>query len=195
MPLSLTDIMELLLLYKYLFLFLIVMLEGPIATIIAGFVISVGQMNFWISYLVILAADTAGDAFYYAVGYYGRTAFIEKWGKYVGLHTDRIERLERHFGKHTGKTLIIGKVSHGIGGAVLVAAGIARVHLGRYLFYNCLASIPKSLVLLIVGYYFGQAYAQIDHYFTYAAIGMFGIAIFTTLLYTGIHRLGKEYES
>jgi membrane protein DedA with SNARE-associated domain len=107
----------------------------------------------------------------------------------------RVVKIERHFGKHTGKTLIVGKMSHGVGGAILVAAGMAKIPFWKYVWFNTLASIPKSLGLLIIGYYFGHAYNQIDHYFTYAALGMLGIAILTAVMYTVIHKLGTKYES
>jgi len=40
-------------------------------------------------------------------------------------------------------------------------------------------TIPKTVLLLIVGYYFGRAYVQIGKYFDYAAFG-------TILLLVGV---------
>jgi len=195
MSFSLAHIMELILLYKYAFLLLIVIIEGPIATILAGFITSLGELNFLLAYITVVVGDLIGDVLYYGIGYWGRTGFIEKWGKYLGLHADRIAQLERHFQKHSGKTLVIGKFSHGIGGAVLVAAGMARISLVQYLWYNTVAAIPKSLALLLIGYYFGHAYTQIDHYFVYAAAVMTGLAILTGVMYTFLHKMENRLDS
>ena len=83
---------------------------------------------------------------YYELGYYGRQRLINRWGHFLGITLERVERLEKHFEKHSGKTLIIGKLSHGVGAVVLVAAGIARVPFRKFIWDNFIHSLPKSLL-------------------------------------------------
>lgn len=142
----LQQIIFLLTAHKYLFLFPVVVVEGPIITVIAGFLSSLGPLNIFIAYAVVVVGDIVGDIMYYALGYYGRQRFINRWGRFLGITLERVERLEKHFEKHSGRTLIIGKLSHGVGAVVLVAAGIARVPFRKFVWYNFIPSLPKSLL-------------------------------------------------
>ncbi len=174
---SLSQILNWLIIYKYLVLFPIAVIEGPIITIISGFLVSLGSLNFLTAYLVLISGDMVGDLFYYSLGYFGRIQFINRWGKYLGFKLEQISALEKHYSKHGGKTLLLGKFTQIGGGPVLVTAGIIKMPLKKFLFYNFVFTVPKSLVLLIVGFYFGQAYEQINKY--YNKIGL----IITILLF------------
>jgi membrane protein DedA with SNARE-associated domain len=191
---SFQQIIILLATYKYFFLFPVVVVEGPIITVIAGFLSSLGHLNIFITYMVVVAGDIAGDSMYYAFGYYGRRRFIERWGRFLGITLERVQRLEKHFKKHSGKTLITGKLSHAIGAVVLVAAGIAKVPFGKFFWYSLLSTLPKSLILLLIGFYFGEAYNKIKMYLDYTAIGTIGLAILFIAIYFITKKVSKKYE-
>jgi membrane-associated protein len=179
--------------HKYLFLFPVVVVEGPIITVIAGFLSSLGLFNIFIAYAVVVVGDIVGDIIYYALGYYGGQRFVKRWGRFLGITLERVERLEKHFEKHSGKTLIIGKLSHGIGGVVLVAAGIARMPLRKLVLYDFIPTLPKSLILLLIGYYSGESYIKISSYLDYAAIGTVVAAVIFIVIYFMMRRLSKKY--
>jgi membrane-associated protein len=179
--------------HKYLFLFPVVVVEGPIITVIAGFLSSLGLFNIFIAYAVVVVGDIVGDIIYYALGYYGGQRFVKRWGRFLGITLERVERLEKHFEKHSGKTLIIGKLSHGIGGVVLVAAGIAKMPLRKLVLYDFIPTLPKSLILLLIGYYSGESYIKISLYLDYAAIGTVVAAVIFIVIYFMMRRLSKKY--
>jgi membrane protein DedA with SNARE-associated domain len=188
---SLSEVVILLENYKYLFLFPIVVIEGPIITVIAGLLISLGRINMFISYPLIVFADVMGDSIYYAIGFYGRLGFIERWGRFFGITKERVVKIENHFTNHTGKTLITGKLTHFAGAVILVAAGVAKVPYWRFVWYNFLPTIPKSLALLLVGYYFGKAYQQIDSYFNEIGLVVFVILAAVLTVYILIKKFRK----
>lgn len=163
--------------YKYAALFPLVALEGPIISVLAGFLASLGIFNFLAVFSVIVAGDVTGDFLHYAVGRWGRKKFIDRWGHNFGVTNERVARIEKHFERHKTKTLLLGKISHGIGGIPLVAAGIARMPIGDFLLINFAATIPKSLLLLLIGYFFGQAAAKINSIFDLIAIAIAGAAV------------------
>lgn len=158
---SFAQLIALLTTYKYALLFPLVVIEGPIVTVLGAFLASMGYMNIFAVYAVVIVGDVVGDCFYYAMGRWGGKPFLTRWGKYFGITNERVLRLEQHFEHHTRKTLVIGKLTHAIGVVVLVAAGIARVSFWEFVVFNFLPTLPKSLVFLLVGYYFGQAYHQV----------------------------------
>src|SRR3989338_1390938 len=85
---SVAQIIGWLLLYRYVALFSVVAIEGPISTLIAGYLSSLGLLNFWIAYVVAVSGDLASDAGYYALGRFGRERFVKKYGHYVGIASD-----------------------------------------------------------------------------------------------------------
>jgi membrane-associated protein len=179
--------------YKYLFLFPVVVVEGPIITVIAGFLSSLGIFNIFIAYGVVVVGDIAGDIAYYELGYYGRQRFVTRWGRFLGITLERLEQLEKHFEKHSGKTLLIGKLSQGIGGAVLLAAGMAKVPFRKLVLYDFIPTLPKSIILLLIGYYAGESYVKISSYFDYAAIGTIVASVIFIVVYFMMGRVSKKY--
>ncbi len=169
--------------YKYLALFPLAVAEGPIITVLAGFFVSLGQLNFWLAYIIIVAGDLIGDAIHYFIGRLGGEKFITKWGHHIGINENQVTSLEKQFDKRGSQLLFIGKMSHGIGGAFLVAAGIIKMPFDKFIFSNMLATLLKSLILLLVGYYFGQALSTINSYLERIALISIGLAIFAFLIY------------
>jgi len=187
---SFQEIIILLTAYKYFFLFPVVIVEGPIITVIAGFLSSLGILNIFIAYAVVVAGDIVGDSLYYSLGYYGRQEFIGRWGRFLWITPERVKHLEKHFKKHSGKTLMFGKLSHAIGGVVLVAAGASKMPFRKFIWYTFLPTLPKSLIFLLIGFYFGEAYRQIDGYFSYATLCIF----FATILVAAVYFFSKKFK-
>ena len=169
--------------YKYFALFPLAVLEGPIITVLTGFFSSLGHINFSLAYLVIIAGDLAGDALHYSLGRFGREKFIDRWGRYIGADKERVESLERQFAKRGSKLLFIGKMAHGVGGAFLVAAGVIKMPFGKFLFSNFLATLLKSFLFLLAGFYFGRALATINTYLEKISLLTLGAAGLAFLLY------------
>lgn len=192
---SLEQIIEWLLVYKYIVLFPVMVIEGPIITIIAGFLSSLELLNIYIAFFVVVVADLLGDFIYYSIGRWGRKKFIDKWGKYIGIDPLKIEKLENHFLKHRKKTLIIGKISHAIGAPILVAAGIVKVPIIEFLWVNFLATLPKSFLFIFIGYHFGQAYVRLDQYLEYFTITFIIIGITFVLIYYLYNKYKLRYRA
>jgi len=180
-------ILGLLIAYRYAIFFPLTVVEGPIVTIIAGFLVSLGYMNFLIVYVIAVVGDVVGDVLYYALGRWGSGRIFSR-GSFFGIKVGQLERVEKHFGAHAGKTLLFGKWTHSVGAIILTAAGMAKMPLDKFVFYNTAGSIPKSLALMLIGYYFGRAYQQIDKYFGYASLAMLLIIAVAVAAYFLIKR-------
>ncbi len=175
--------------YKYLVIFPFAVLEGPIITIISGFLASIGQLNFWLALFVVIMGDLVGDTLYYCLGRFGREKFIIRFGKYLGLTEARVEQMERHFQTHPWKTFTFGKFAHGTGSLILVASGLARVPYFEFLGYNIPTTLANSSILIIIGFFFGHAYTQIDSYLKYYSIII--VVVLVVAYFNFIKRYGK----
>ncbi len=183
MHLSITEITNLLIQYRYFILFPIVVFEGPIITVVAGFLTSLGYFNFFTVYAVAVAGDLAGDALHYAVGYWGGGKFIRKYGHYFFMDEKRIIKLEKSFERNGNKMLFIGKMAHGAGGAFLIAAGLVKMPFREFMRSNLLATILKSLTLLLLGFYYGAFLSKINSYLDYIAAIFIGAVIIIAVIY------------
>ncbi len=137
-------------------------LEGPIVTVIAAYLASLAFFDVRLVYLVVVLADLVGDSIFYGLGRRGPGLLSQRWRTRFGVSDARLEALKGHFIKQGGRTLVVGKLTHSAGMVVLLAAGAARMPFWRFLGFNLLATLPKSLVFVIIGYTLGRAYTAID---------------------------------
>src|SRR6185312_6958785 len=87
--------------YKYQVIFPIAIVEGPIITLIAGFLISLGYLSWFPTLILVFFGDMISDSFFYLVGKYGRK-YAERI-KFLKLSEERMLRLENHYQNHPCK--------------------------------------------------------------------------------------------
>ena len=173
--------------YKYLILFPGILFEGPILTMIGGFLASpVGGkvMNVGSVYVVAVLADLTGDVLYYSIGRFSGSRFVEKYRIFLGLTHERLLRLKHYFEKHGTKTIVLGKISHGLGWPAMVAAGSAGMPFGKFMSINTVVSLLKTVVLVALGYYYGKSMETLFKY-----VGWAGVIITLLVLVTAIYFL------
>ena len=196
MFLSPDNALSLLELYKYYIIFPIAIFEGPIIIIISGFLVYLDVLNPYIAFIVLLVADMIGDSLYYLTGkYWRRSPRIKKFANYFGYSEKSEVYLEKHFERHKIKTFLLAKVSHGLGGSVQIAAGIARVSYKEFLFYSLIGTMPKTVLLMSIGFYLGDSYKTIDSYLNMIAlviIGLVCMAVFYKVTNTYIQNFFKK---
>jgi membrane-associated protein len=192
--LGLSDIMALLIHYKYGILFPLSVIEGPVVSIISGFLITLGYLNLILTFFVLVIGDVVGDFIYYALGRWAGRTFINYFGKYVGVTEKRVHSLEHYFYEHDWKILFFGK-TQAIGSAILFTAGVTRMPFARYMFFNLIASIPKVILFLVIGYYFGKAYATVNTYVNYFAIASLALSIVLLSGYLFLKRYIKKTQT
>lgn len=180
---SVDNILALLLQYKYLILFPISVVEGPIISILSGVMIARGLFNPLLTWTILVIGDVVGDTLYYCLGRYGGRPFIKKHGHLLKLKKEKMAAWEEHFHhKAPKRTLFLGKTQPW-GSVILFAAGATKMPYLKFLLINTAASIPKSLLLILAGYYFNEAYIVMDRYLQYTGIILTIIGILIIILY------------
>lgn len=180
-----SELLSLLGQYKYWVIFPIAVIEGPIITIISGFLVNSGVLSGILAYSILVVADVLGDTVYYFTGRFWRSSnWVKRLMGFFGYDENTEVFLEEHFRKHKFKTFLIGKFTHGIGGMIEIASGIAGISFWQYLFISFVTTLPKSLVLITIGYYAGVYYEKINGYFqnfAFITIGLVIVFIFFTV--------------
>jgi membrane protein DedA with SNARE-associated domain len=178
------DLLHIITKFGYPSIFLITIVEGPIITVIGGFLASLGIFKFLVVYLMVVTGDMCGDILWYGLGYFGRERFIRRYGHYFGITEAHEKSLERYFNNHSGKTIFLAKITHAIGLPFIIAAGLSRVSFKKFFLISLLATLPKSLVFLLAGYYLGSSYQNIDRLLTQFTIAViFAVGLLGLLFY------------
>lgn len=167
----------------YILLFPIAVMEGPIITVIAGFLVSLGIFNLFIVYAIIVVGDILGDAFWYLLGRFGgHWRYTQPIKRFFKLTPERIERTRHQFHTHRYKMMMASKLIHGVGSAGLFTAGLVRVPYLTFASACLVVTLAQAALFLALGYYFGEAYEVIGQYLDYVAaaglvVGCIGIGV------------------
>jgi membrane protein DedA with SNARE-associated domain len=193
---SFSEVINLLLTYRYIIIFPIVMIEGPITTLSIGFLSYLGYFHFWLTYLLIVLADLTSDALYYLIGRLSRNKFFYSWARYLGFLLSRIEKFELAFQKYGGKILIFGKIADPLSSTIQMAAGFFKMNILFYFLYNVAATLIKSLILLLTGFYFGESINQVNILRKIIGISISFLGIICLIIYLFYRRkIKNEIES
>ena len=105
----------------YPFMFLTVLLEGVpllgtfvpghISIIVAGFLIRVGVFNVWITCALAIIAAVSGDYIGFFLGRKYGLSLIDRVKPYFFITDEHIAKVQKLLGKHTGKAMILGRLS------------------------------------------------------------------------------------
>jgi membrane protein DedA with SNARE-associated domain len=133
-----------------------------------------GQLNIVAVGVTGFVAAVLGDNIGYAIGRFGGRALVERWGKYVFITPERLDRAEAFFKRHGGKIITIARFIEGLRQANGIIAGITDMHWLRFVAYNALGAALWVGTWVSVGYFAGQhittIYNTITRYSLYVAI-------------------------
>lgn len=167
--------------HGYFFIFLIMCVEGPITTAAAGFAAALGYFNPGLILIISILGDLIPDSIYYAIGYFGRFALIEKFSLRIGLTQARIDSLEKKLQKHFGRSMIVLKLTPIVPTVAFMLVGYLKLPFIRFTKFSAAVTVPKSIIFLALGYFFGQLY-NINQYLHYASI-FFPVVIISGMLF------------
>ena len=183
MPLA-SPIAQWLLAFRYPIAYPLTIVEGPVVMLLSGFLVRLGFFAFWPIYLVLIAGDLTGDIVWYWVGRSGARTIINKYGRFLNLTEENVDRAEKFFHEHQVKILFISKITMGFGFALatLVAAGAAKVPFKKYLTINFIGEFIWAGILVGAGYFLGNLYTLVDKSlriaFVVAAIVFLGLVAY-----------------
>lgn len=158
-------------------MFVIMVLEGPIATIVGSFLASLGFFNIFIILVLSVLGDILGDIILYSVGYFGGEKILKKAEKFLKISEATLEKINKLFYQHGKKTIFYVKSTTGLCWITFIAAGTAKMKFKDFLFASFWGGIAWSFFLSIVGFFFGYAFEKIDTIIRYAGSLIFSVAL------------------
>ena len=133
---------------------------GELAVVIGGVAAGQGHIEIAVLILLVWGCAFAGDTASFLLGRWLGRDFLIKHGPRVKLTRERIERVERFFASHGGKTILIGRFIGLVRALAPFVAGASRMAPRRFIPYSFLAAGAWSATFSILGYVFWQSFDQ-----------------------------------
>jgi membrane protein DedA with SNARE-associated domain len=109
----------------------------------------------------------AGDNIGYFVGRTGGRAFIERFGRYLFLKPQHLERAEKFFARHGDKTVFFGRFVAILRAWSAFLAGVNHMNWRNFLIYNAAGGILWAILYGTIGYVAGRVFHdnfnQVEH--------------------------------
>jgi membrane protein DedA with SNARE-associated domain len=168
---------------------------GETVLIIAAVYAGTGRFNVWLVGLIGFAAAVLGDNVGFGIGHFGGRPLAERYGKYIFLTPERLDKTASFFDRHGGKVIVVARFVEGLRQANGIIAGITGMHWTKFLPFNMLGAALWVGVWVSVGYFSGSHIDSIYHtvtkYQTYFAIAV----VLTILALIGRHLWRRRKES
>lgn len=168
--------------YGYAIMLPLMIIEGPVVTLLSAMMASLGAFNVWIVLLFSILGDLIGDSILYALGYHYGIGFVRNVGKYFGITETLVGRMERYFARHGQKTIFLVKSTTGLCWATFTAAGIVKMDFRKFIRNAFLGGVVWSSFLVAMGYFYGYLWRQIRDDIKYIGWVVFAIAIVTFII-------------
>jgi membrane protein DedA with SNARE-associated domain len=134
---------------------------GEIMLIAAAIFAGAGNMNIAVVFVVAVLAAVIGDNIGFIVGHFGGRPLAQRFGRYVFLTPQRLDRAETFFNRHGGKIVTVARFIDGLRQLNGLLAGIGGMHWLKFLGYNALGAALWVGTWCTLGYLAGQNIVEI----------------------------------
>jgi membrane protein DedA with SNARE-associated domain len=163
----------------YIGIFIMMFLESSffpfpseIVMVPAGYLAYKGEMNLFIAIFCGILGSLAGAVFnYYLALKFGR-AFFSKYGKYILVKEETLEKMEDFFAKHGHISTFSGRLIPAVRQYISLPAGLAKMNLWKFSLYTSLGAGIWVMILALLGYFIGSNQNLIDEYLKLIIIGI-----------------------
>jgi membrane protein DedA with SNARE-associated domain len=143
---------------------------GETILILGAVYAGTGRLEIWLVGLLAFVAAVVGDNIGFAIGHFGGHPLVERYGRYVLLTPERVEKATNFFERRGARIIVIARFIEGLRQANGIIAGISGMHWARFLAYNALGAALWVAVWTCVGYFAGDHLTPIYNAFTRAGI-------------------------
>ena len=125
-----------------------------------------GKLNIVALGVVAFVAAVTGDNIGFAIGHFGGRALALRFGRYVFLTEERLDKAERFFDRRGSIVITFARFVEGLRQANGIIAGITGMHWLRFLIFNAIGAALWVGTWVTIGYFAGSNITTIYHYIT-----------------------------
>lgn len=149
--------------WSYVIITILVFLEGPSMTLLAGAMAASGILRVDLAFIAAVIGNFLADYWWYSLGYFGGSrGFIYRF-HWFQRRREQIEKLEAGMHEHGVRMYLMSKVSLGmLTIPTLLSAGLARVAWYRLIVVSLIIEPLWTGLLVFAGYHLGHYLAQFE---------------------------------
>lgn len=137
---------------------------SEVVMIPAGYLAYKGEMNLFLAVFAGIAGSLAGAVFNYFLAMRFGRAFIQRYGKYVLIKEETLQKMEDFFAKHGHISTFSGRLIPAVRQYISLPAGLAKMNLLKFSLYTSLGAGIWVLILALLGYFIGHNQELISEY-------------------------------
>jgi membrane protein DedA with SNARE-associated domain len=149
---------------------------GETILILGAVYAGTGRLNVLLVGLIGFLAAVVGDNLGFAIGHIGGRRLVQRFGRYILLTPERLDRATGFFERHGGKIVAVARFIEGLRQANGIIAGITGMHWAKFLAFNALGAALWVAVWTSIGYLSGShintIYNDATRYDTYLAVAV-----------------------
>jgi membrane protein DedA with SNARE-associated domain len=147
---------------------------GETVLILAAVYAGTGRLNIVLVALLGFCGALLGDNIGFAIGHFGGRRLVQRYGRYILLTPERLDRATEFFERHGGKIIIVARFIEGLRQANGIIAGTTGMRWSRFLVFNAIGAALWVALWTSIGYFSGShidtIYEDATRYSTYLAI-------------------------
>jgi membrane protein DedA with SNARE-associated domain/membrane-associated phospholipid phosphatase len=146
---------------------------GETVMLLGGAVAGQGEISIYLLLAIAWFSAWAGDTTSFFIGRRLGRNFVLRHGPAVGISNERFGQVESYFGRHGGKTILVGRFISLVRALAPFVAGSSRMRYRGFVPYSILGTGLWSAAHILIGYTFSRS---IDTAAKYAGRGAFLLA-------------------
>jgi membrane protein DedA with SNARE-associated domain len=156
-----------------------------------------GKLNIVLVVLLGFFGAVVGDNIGFAIGHFGGRRLVDRWGKYIFLTPERLDRATAFFERRGARIIVVARFIEGLRQANGIIAGISGMHWARFLLFNAIGAALWVALWASVGYFSGNhinsIYNTATRYSAYLAIAV-GVLIVAFIVRRVLRARAKRAE-
>jgi len=182
--------------FGYSGIFILMLLESsslPIPSEVilpfAGYLVSTGQLNFWITLALSTVAGIVGSLVDYYIGLKGVESLTKNkiLGKVI-LSANQLEVAEKWFLKNGSFMVFISRLIPGFRTTFSFPAGAARMPLKKFVVFTTAGCLAWNSILIYLGWYLGKNWSEVAGVSRYLIIAAVVAIVLIIVIYLANRR-------
>jgi membrane protein DedA with SNARE-associated domain len=150
----------------------------------AGYLISQGLLNLWITISISTVAGITGSLIDYYIGLKGMNLITRRkiLGKLL-LNEGRLQTTERWFKKYGALVVFLSRMIPGFRTLVSFPAGAVKMPLPKFIPYTMAGCLAWNAVLIYIGMYLGVNWREVPSVLHYIIIGLAAVILVALVVF------------
>ncbi|WP_411692168.1 DedA family protein [Bacillus amyloliquefaciens] len=128
---------------------------------LAGYWVSKGDMTLAGTVFAGSLGGVSGPLFLYGIGRLGGRPFLLKYGKYIWIKPESLQKSDDFFQKHGGLVAFSGRFIPGVRTLISLPCGIAKMNVWVFSLYTYAAMLPITFAYVYLGMKLGENWKSV----------------------------------